>query len=71
MTDTNEISFENANSIKNLIGKTLITQDGRNLNITRWEGTNLMITDPATGKEGAYPAMVILDRITRGVFSVK
>lgn len=71
MTDPYEIPFECAASIKNLVGKTLVTKDGRNLNINRWEGKNLIIADPASGKEGSFPAMYILDRITRNFFSVK
>jgi hypothetical protein len=70
-TDPYEIPFEKAESVKNLVGKTLVTTDGRNLNIIRWEGKNLIIADPASGKEGAYPAMFILDRIDRNHFSVK
>jgi hypothetical protein len=65
------IPFESGEYVKSLVGKTLVTSDGRNLNIVRWEGQNLIISDPVTGKEGAYPAMVILDRIDRKVFSVK
>jgi hypothetical protein len=71
MTTGYEIPFEKAETVKNLVGKTLITPDGRNLNITRWEGQNLTITDPVTGKEGVYPAVVILDRINRKQFTVK
>lgn len=67
----NTIPFEYANSVKNLVGKTLTTKDGRNLIVTKWVGTNLIISDPATGKEGTYPAMTIIDQITRKNLTVK
>lgn len=69
--DPYEIPFERAESVKNLVGKTLVTNDERSLDIVRWEGRDLIISDPASGKEGAYPAMFILDRINRKVFAVK
>jgi arabinogalactan endo-1,4-beta-galactosidase len=71
MENAYEIKFEQAESIKDLVGKTLVTKDGRELNIARWEGQNLIVSDPATGKEGAYPAVFILDQIARGNFSTK
>lgn len=71
MTNTYEIPFEKAESIKRLVGKTLVLKNGRCVNITRWEGQNYIITDPSTGKEGKYPAVYILQEVELKHFSIK
>ncbi len=57
-----EIPIEMANSVKSLVGKTMIAS-GKEVKITAWEGVNYIITDVTTGKSGAYPAMYILQQI--------
>lgn len=66
------IPFEAAESAKNLVGKTLARKDGKEVEITEWNSDNeYIITDTASGKQGNYPVMTILDAITREMFTVK
>jgi len=64
-----EIKIEQAESAKNLVGKTLMIADGRKIQVLRWEGQNYIMG--IDGKEGSYPVVVILDKIAKNIFKVQ
>lgn len=64
------IPFESGETVKNLVGKTLINaKNGKETQVVRWEGSNLIITDGT--KELPAPAMTIVEYVKHGLLIVK
>lgn len=68
MENTNEIPFECAASVKELVGKTIISIKGDRFNVLRWEGQNLILRNEKTNAEGPAPAMLIINQRKLGNF---
>jgi hypothetical protein len=69
MTTTGyEISFEQAEDVKNLVGKTLNVKGNRKAIVSEWKGQNLVLA--IDGKVAEYPAIVILDQIKKGFMAI-
>ena len=64
----NEIKFEQAESAKKLVGKTMLLPDGRKVEVIRWEGQNYILR--IGDKEATYPVATILDQVAKNIFKV-